>query len=143
MRETLGFTWYPSLPGLELYDRGLDALIRKAGSRGLGTVGGMKGWAREAGFEAENVKMGGGSMVYDTKEEREFWADGYTKRLDSGWGEKVGALEVVWPGSEGEGSGKKLIGDEGRDLIKRDVKAWAEHPDGWFCGWQCEVIARK
>jgi SAM-dependent methyltransferase len=141
MRETDHFTWYPSLPGLEMYDRSLDQVLRSACSKGFGAARGMKAWAIQAGFEPDKVKMQGGNMCYDTKEERAFWVDVLLGRLREELGDKVKRAEILWPGKEEEG--KKVVSEEGMERIRRDVRAWGEAEDGWHNAWQCEVIAWK
>ena len=141
MRETDHFTWYPSLPGLELYDSALDAVLRSSGSRAFGAARAMKSWAIDAGFEPEKVRMNGGNMCYDTREEREFVVDVLLGRLAEEVGHKIKEMELVWPGEEDKG--KRAVGEEGMERIRSDVRAWGKRDDGWHNAWQCEVIARK
>lgn len=141
MRETDHFTWCPSLPGLEMYDRGLHQVLQSGGSKGFYAARGMKGWAIEAGFKPDKVRMSGGNMCYDTKEQRAFMMETLLGRLAEELGRKVQKAEILWPGEEEKG--KRAIGADGMERIRRDVKAWGESEDGWHNAWQCEVIARK
>ena len=141
MRETDHFSWYPPLPGSKLYDRALDAVLRAGGSKGFGEARSIKAWAIKAGFRPENVRMNGGNMVFDTKEEREFWRDVLLGRLGEEVGYEMKRVEVVWPGEEGKE--ERLVGEEGVEMMRRDIRIWGESEDGWYNAWQCEVIARK
>ncbi len=83
-------------------------------------------YARQAGFDPDNVVKRGGMDVFASREERKFHAGNMMARLEEGGHrdkfKKVGAS------------------DEMVDAMLRDWKVWAEDPDGWFAIAQCEVV---
>lgn len=127
-RDADAYAWFPSLPGLELYN---DALARKLKFGGATFPAGreMHGWARRAGFAREGMKLGVGGTVHSSREEREWWA-----------GELIGGLE--------RGKYREKLVESGTregeiDSIVKDLRVWVDEDDGWYAEYDCENIYRK
>lgn len=146
MREPDTVNWYPALPGLELYQRAQMAMVRQTGAPGLDRCRALHAWARQAGFDREKMKVGGSVMTYATPEERQWWAGGYAGRLaaDTPTGKVMRALTITWPVTEeGQEEITKAVGEEGIEVMRRDLQRWADDVDGWFGSAHMEVLCWK
>ncbi|KAL8648916.1 MAG: hypothetical protein Q9210_004708 [Variospora velana] len=130
MRESDSLCWYPEFPGLMKYNECLNGMLRAAGAPGLSSARGLHAWARQAGFEREEMQVGAGTTVYSSPGERRWWAMIHVNRLK---GEAVG----------GKMKSLGLVGDEGIEEMVRDLERWIDEADGWYAALQCEVIATK
>lgn len=141
MRETDTIAWYPSLPGLELYQRSLDAMLRSSGAPGLNRARELHVWATEAGFQREEIKTGASGTVYSTTEERKWWSEGIMGRLEEESHHRLSREEVIWP--DELGGGRRVVGEEGIDVMRRDIEKWKDDEGGWWGALQCEVLCWK
>ena len=121
-----GFRWYPDVPAL---DRWRALYLRAARANGGCPDAGRRllAWAHEAGLE--DVTASASTWLYATPATRADWARTLAGRLTTG----PFAQQL-----EREGWADA---DE-RERLAADIRAWAEHPDGWFCLLHGEVIAQ-
>ncbi|KAF2116885.1 S-adenosyl-L-methionine-dependent methyltransferase [Lophiotrema nucula] len=87
----------------------------------------MHVFAREAGFEPKKMAKGAGAEVHAGEEEARFFGLHMLGRVE-GSTEQYKALGAT---------------DQEIDLMKRDLKAWAEDVDAWFAILQAELICWK
>lgn len=133
------FHWYPYNRGLQLWDRYLySTIFGNEGERehpmNLPHSEGYRGgsllhvWAREAGFEPEKMQKGVGSQGYTTMQQRDWFVDTYSKRLEN----------------EDTRRRMKDCGASEEDLneMLRGLEAWGRDVDGWMSMLHGELIAR-
>lgn len=122
------FQWYPLTPGLQLWNKYMDAMVRLGGADPLGSGSGkaMPKNARLAGFESGKMKCSGSVTVYAGEEERRWWGGLHAERVErSEVGEKFRRC----------GAGEGVIGE-----IVGALREWAGDGDGWFGVLQAEMI---
>jgi hypothetical protein len=53
-------------------------------------------------------------------------------------------LTVAWPLAEGEKTAEeKVVGEDGIEIMERDLKRWIDEEDGSFAVYQVEVLCWK
>jgi ubiquinone/menaquinone biosynthesis C-methylase UbiE len=102
-RESASFNWYPNNKGIEAW-LNLTACVARAkgGNPHPGNI--MHVWAREAGFNSEQVQRSAGAWCFSSPEEREYWGGGMARRMESS-----GFVDQAISG-EGEGSWRSWRG---------------------------------
>jgi len=129
-RESAHLAPYPLTPGFE---KGKELYDRVAKAKGGNPHPGAKihVWAKEAGFNGEDVKCSTGSWCYRTKEEREFWGGAFVERYKEGGvffeNAVKGGFAVKEEMEEIEGAWREWIADE----------------NGWFAVLHGEIVCRK
>lgn len=129
MREYDHMTWHPSLPGVEAYTFGLDRSISANGAQGAGSGRRLHAWASQAGFSRDKMQVGGGTTCHVAAEAK-WWANVSIGRLEGEIGSNWLDRGIVKSQEEIE-------------IMKRDLKLWADDENAWYTALQGEVIAWK
>lgn len=124
-----GFTWYPSHPGLDKWrDLYLKVARKNGGEPNAGRM--IHAWAREAGFQRENVEGGSSTWCFCKREDVEWWSGLWAERtVKSSFAET--AVE--------EG----FVDEKGLKEIAESWMEWGREEDAWFSVLHGEVICRK
>ncbi|KAL3457091.1 UbiE/COQ5 methyltransferase [Aspergillus heterothallicus] len=127
-RESDRFSWSPPNSGIEAW---LDVTSRVARARGGNPHPGrmLHLWAREAGFDLEDVRRSAGAWCFSTRGEREYWGGGMARRMeDSGFVEAAAA----------QGVSREELGG-----IARGWREWVAEEEGWFGVLHGEILCWK
>ena len=118
------FHWWPEIPGIELFQKGLEAMTQ-------GHVQGRQvhAWARQAGFEPSKMTVGTGTSCIADEAGRRWWGDLHARRLEH-TEQRAGWL-------------KGGMTEEEIDRVVKALREWSENEDGWYCLLQSECIFRK
>ncbi|KAA8900436.1 UbiE family methyltransferase [Sphaerosporella brunnea] len=122
------FTWWPQTRGMREW-HALHAKVARAHGCEPDAGRRLHVWAKEAGFERDNITPTAGTWCWNTPEERQWFGSTMGGRLLErefrGNAEKCGATE--------------------EDLLKchQAWKDWAEDEDGWFAILHGQVLCKK
>lgn len=129
MREYDHMSWHPSLSGVETYTTLLNHSISANGAQGAGSGRMLHAWACQAGFSRDKMQVGAGTTCHVAAEAK-WWADVSIGRLD-------GEIGSSWLNS-------RLVGSLGQiEVIKQDLRLWAESEEAWYTALHGEVLAWK
>ena len=118
---------FPSNRGLELYLEGYVKMIRKAGMEPLAGRH-LHSWARQAGFDSENITKTASVTLLSRPEEREFYAAMNRDRFTQS------DLRVKFKDAG--------LTDAELDEIVQGFQTWKDDPDGWYSIMQGEILCR-
>jgi len=118
VRESASMTWYPQSVGLaewkDLYTR-----IHRAKGNNPDPGSWIHVWAREAGFQREEIECSAGTWCFSTPEERAWWSGSFADRVI-----KSDFARFAVQG----GHCKK----EDLEHISKAWRDWGADEDGWF-----------
>ncbi|KAI0667743.1 methyltransferase type 11 [Trametes maxima] len=123
-----GMAWYPDVPGLEEWRQGYRRVARANGGE-PDSGRRLHVWAKEAGFECEDLTLSAGTWCYCTEDDRTWWGESWAERcLSSNFAST--ALE------------HGIFDEEGLKRISGAWTRWFKDEDGWFTVIHGELIAR-
>lgn len=121
-----GFTWYPALPGLDLW-RGLYCEAARANGGEPDAGRHLLSWAHAAG--ATDVVAKSSTWCYAEPESRTAWGEMWADRIT---GSAI-AGQLVDTG---------LTDRAGLESMAAAWREWAAHPDGWISILHAELVIR-
>ncbi|KAL8293451.1 hypothetical protein RQP46_000152 [Phenoliferia psychrophenolica] len=122
-----GFTWYPSLPGMDKWNK---LYLRVAANNGGEPNAGrqLHAFARKAGFDPIKITKSAGTWCYSSLDEVAWWSDLWAERTQK----SNFALSVQ----------QGLATQADLDEVSEAWREWGRSEDAWFCVLHGEILCK-